>query len=161
MDESATMLTLVTRSLRARAAWLLAAFYLICVMSPALTLTLGSGKSVACLVQDNHSSSASHIHPVPSAGVHHVDADPAQQESDGKMSAVADAADELSAGDHGSDDTHRHRSNQCCGLSCVSALPAAMPDVGRPAVLTTTHQALVVQVLGNKPSKPLYRPPIA
>ena len=120
------MLTLVTRSLRARAAWLLAAFYLICVMSPALTLTLGSGKSVACLVQDNHSSSASHIHPVPSAGVHHVDADPAQQESDGKMSAVADAAEELSAGDHGSDDTHRHRSNQCCGLSCVSALPAAM-----------------------------------
>lgn len=155
------MLTLVTRSLRARAAGLLAAFYLICVMSPALTLALGGGLSAACLVQENHNSSAAPVHPFQSAGVHHVDADPAQQESRGTISASADAAGELPAGDHGSDDTHKHRGNQCCGLSCVSALPAAMPDVGRPAVLTTTHQALVVQVLGNKPSKPLYRPPIA
>lgn len=152
------MLTLVTTALRARAAGLLAIVYLICVMSPALTLALGSGRNAACLLQEYHSSGTVHVHPVQSTGVHHVDADPAQQESRGTTSA---SADELSEGDTDSDDKHERRNNRSCGMSYVSALPAAIAVVGYPAVPTTTHQALVVQVLGNKPSKPLYRPPIA
>ncbi|WP_156402700.1 MULTISPECIES: hypothetical protein [unclassified Bradyrhizobium] len=157
------MLTLVTKSFRARAAWLLAIFYVICVLSPALAVAMDAGRNIACLVDEDQHSGASHIHSVQSASVHHVDAesDIAQRAGVGLKAASSEVAGEASGAAHGSGDTHKHHSNQCCGVSCVSALPAALAEIGQPAIPPAQHQSLLVQVLGTAASKPLYRPPIA
>lgn len=69
------MLKLVTRSMRVKAAWMLAALYVVCVVSPALSFAFGAALNVSCLVDEDHRSGDAHIHSVRDASTPHVHAD--------------------------------------------------------------------------------------
>jgi hypothetical protein len=154
------MLRYLTRSIRVRAAWLLAALYVMCLVLPAVSFAFGAGRNAACLVEEGHSFGKTHIHSVQADG---VDAAPQYlPQANLELKSVSFNTSVESCGvAHGSDDAHKHRSSQCCGLSCVSALPATFAEVGHPAMPPMKRTAAVVQVLADNASKPLYRPTIA
>lgn len=159
-DKAVLMLRYVTRSIRLRAAWLLAALYVLCIVLPAVSFAFGAGRNAACLVEEGYSFGKAHIHSVQADGVHAASEYSPQANLEVK-SASFDTAVESCGVAHGADGAHKHRSSQCCGLSCVSALPATFAEVRHPAMPPMKRQAAVVQMLVDSASKPLYRPPIA
>lgn len=149
--------------MRVKAAWLLAVFYVVCIVSPALSFAFGAERNASCVVEENHLSGGAYIDLARADSVHHVRT--AHQSSPQAnleiRSASFDTVGEASEVIPGSDDTRKHRGSQCCGLSCVSALPAALAEVGQPAVPPMKRSAAVMRVLADKAPKPLHRPPIA
>lgn len=161
------MLVRLTRARRLRAGQLLALVYALCVLAPTLSFALPGSLAVSpCLTDANHVPGMMHVHagtPAPHLhgddklhhgtdvqGVAHSHASTTDDAA--TLAAVPDPAP--TKGPHGS-------SGQCCGLMCLTALPAALVEVVTPSVPTVCRQiAGYVAVADNGPSR-LYRPPIA
>lgn len=136
------MFTRFLRIGRWRMAGLMAVLYALCVLVPAAAFAFGDGSRAAqCLSEENHSlhvhmdASQGHMHSESVSHAHHQNAD--SPDHPGKQSTAG----------------------QCCGLVCLSALPATnlwvqLPTT-KPAAVRT---ARLDKILGQIPPV-LYRPP--
>ncbi|WP_167533038.1 hypothetical protein [Bradyrhizobium cajani] len=144
------MLLRLTRSMRIRVGRLVALAYLFCVLAPAAALAWGSGPAPcladeAELVPAHHQMQASHQHGVPShdhAGAH------AHHQT---------AAQDAPAPHHQGKGT----AGPCCGMMCVSALPADLPVVAKPLLPVSACTPEIVASLHSAAPPLHYRPPIA
>ena len=118
------MLVRLTRRKRLRAGWLIALAYLLCVLAPTISYALpGAHTPARCLTDENHVPGMVHVHSEPQ----HVHADGHAHDhaaaqglaagDDDSMSMTSDSTSVPEKAKHSSD-------GQCCGLMCVTALPA-------------------------------------
>lgn len=139
------MMRRLTRNAKWRAASLLVLAYVFAVLAPAAanafapsppSLAHHAGKRVAA--QNHAKPSIAHAH----AGAEHVHHQDGAQNSDQSSDQVG--------GDL-----------QCCGLACISALPASLLDVPAPTMPKSVRlPASYVDVADRAPPR-LYRPPIS
>lgn len=155
------MLRRLTRTGRLTAARVLALAYLLCVLAPALSFAFaGAARATPCLTEEEHGRGIVHVHEHVAAASQHVHAD---GHSD-HHSAVAEAAEDaaaaaqptLPAGDH-----HKSAGGQCCGMVCVSALPATLTDVVRPDAPRSNCVSATYRAIADNTPPQHYRPPIA
>jgi hypothetical protein len=154
----------LTRTRRWRAGRLLAFVYLLCVLAPTISFALPGSQAVApCLTDASHLPGMIYLHTeVPSRHVHndsHV-----HDHSGAHSQAIALDADRstsmaLNAKSVPEKAPHSH-DGQCCGLMCVTALPATLTDIVRPSgpVALCAIEGYC-KVTDNAPPR-LYRPPI-
>jgi hypothetical protein len=159
------MLMSLTRLKRVRAGRIVALIYLLCVLAPTISFALPGLHSLAsCLTDTNHVPGMMHVHAeAQTAHVHrdghvhdhavgHSHASP----SDDAASIQASTAPEQtpSKGSHSSD-------GQCCGLMCVTALPATVIDIVKPAAPTALCEVEGFRNVADSAPPRLYRPPIS
>jgi hypothetical protein len=139
------MLIGLTRAARSRVASAVALFYLLCVLAPAAAFAIGdAARVVNCLTDDNHGLRSAHVH-----YAHQHEGGKAHVHGDGTTDEHTKAPD-----GKGSD-------AQCCGVICLSALPASISEVQTPALpAMAVVSANQENVAGKAPDR-LYRPPIA
>jgi hypothetical protein len=159
------MFVRLTKAGRLRAGLLVALVYMLCILAPTLSFALPGSHAVSpCLTDANHVAGIIQVHAeAPAAHLHaggHTH-DPALAHShasplDGVALIKASAIPEQtpSKGSHSSD-------GQCCGMMCLSALPAALVEIVTPSVPTASQEVEgYLEVADNGPSSH-YRPPIA
>jgi hypothetical protein len=155
----------LTRMKRVKAGWFVALIYLLCVLAPTLSFALPGSRAVTpCLTEAAHGPRIVHIDG--DAPIQHV-------HNDGRMHDHAAAhAHAISEGDQRSNSValngksvpekapHSH-DGQCCGLTCVSALPVTLNDIVKPsAPVALCEVEGYRKVTDNAPPR-LYRPPIS
>ena len=159
------MFVQLTRAKRLMAGRLVVLVYALCILAPTLSFALPGSHAVSpCLSDANHVPGMMHLHAnAPAAHVHgdgtkhdhtvtHSDASPSHDLASIKASVVPEQAP--SKGAHASD-------AQCCGLMCLTALPAMLVEIVTPSVPTASQEVEgYLEVAGNGPSRH-YRPPIA
>jgi hypothetical protein len=159
------MLVRLTRTKRTKAGWFVALVYLLCVLAPTISYALPGEHSVApCLTHDGHMSGMMRVHSdAPARHVH----------SDGHVHEHAAAHHVVDVvGDHiptkiGSnskqvpENAPHSPDGQCCGLMCVSALPATLIDIATPSVPTAICQFEGYRKVTDNAPHRLYRPPIS
>ena len=158
----ALMLVGLTRTQRRRAGGLIALAYLFCVLAPTLSFALpGSQATPYCLTDEDHVPGMAHDH---HEGAMHVHKDGHAHHHSGVQvhadsSADHDAKPVALKGDAGPVKAPHAADGKCCGLTCVTALPATLVTVAKPPVpnavrVSDNHRKLA----DNAPSR-LYRPP--
>lgn len=133
------MFVRLTHRMRIRAGWLVALLYLLCVVAPGGAMALGA--AAPCLPADTspalHGHGGDHDHGMMHAEHHHPDAGDAGHHHDGKAAP-----------------------GPCCAMLCVSAMPAELPTIAKPAQPSAIHLASTDRTLPGKAPPLLYRPPI-
>jgi hypothetical protein len=157
------MFVRLTKAGRLRAGRLVALVYMLCVLAPTLSFALPGSEAVSpCLTDADHVPGMMHVHAESPTAYLHADGhtpDPALAHShalDGVASIKASAAPEQapSKGSHSSD-------GQCCGLMCLSALPAALVEIVTPSVPTASPEVEGYREVADNGPSSHYRPPIA
>ena len=119
--------------------------YLLCVLAPTAAFAIGDGSRIVnCLTNDNHGLQSAHIH-----HLHQHDSGKAHVHADGTSHGHSKAP-----GGKSSD-------GQCCGLICLSALPASVSEVQTPALPAMVAVSADQEDVAGKTPDRLYRPPIA
>jgi hypothetical protein len=158
------MLVRLTRARRWKAGRLLAFVYLLCVLAPTISFALpGSHAASPCLTDASHAPGAAHMHnDAPAPHVH----------KDGHVHDHSGASAHVNSGDDRSVSTALngrsvpekapHSSDgKCCGLMCLTALPAAVTDLVKPSVPMALYDVEGYRkVTDNAPFR-LYHPPIS
>jgi hypothetical protein len=147
------MLLQLTRAMRIKVGRIIALAYLFCVLAPAAALAWGSGPapclnetSLADLVPAHHQMPGVHLH----GGVSHDHAEAHAHHH----AAAQDAPAPHRHGDKGT-------AGPCCAMMCVSALPADLPTVAKPAAPVSACAPDIVASLHSTAPPLHYRPPIA
>ena len=133
--------------------------YMLCILAPTLSFAMPGSHAISpCLTDANHVPGIMHLHANgPAAHVHgdgsRHDHAVAPSHASRSHKALAVPEQTPSKGSHSSD-------GQCCGLICLSAIPASLVEILTPSV-PTASQAVerYLEVAGNGPSRH-YRPPI-
>lgn len=154
------MLVRFNKARRLRAAWLLALVYMLCVLAPGVSFAFSDGSRAApCLTDENHAFGIVHVHEV-KAPAQHVHADGHTHEHPGSH-----AASGLSAGN---DETpvpasghHKAPGAQCCGMVCLSALPATIFEIVTPSMPMLAYVSETYRNVADNAPPRLYRPPIS
>jgi hypothetical protein len=147
------MLTQLTRIMRIKAARILVALYAFCLVAP-VSLAFADSALAHCLTSPTQVKHVGHAHGE-AAHVHQGMAD-----HDHQASANAESADTMH--DHAgmTDSGGKSTAPACCGVMCVSALPASMFEL---TPRTMIHASVVASsdagISGEAPDL-LYRPPI-
>ena len=159
------MLVRLSRMKRLRAGWLVALIYLLCVLAPTISFALPGSQAVApCLIDASHVSGMVRVRTeVPAWHVHndthghdhygahsHAISDDAQR----SMSMALNGKPVPEKAPHSSD-------GQCCGLMCVTALPAAVIDIVKPSAPTALPEVEGCRKVTDNAPPRLYRPPIS
>lgn len=149
------MLTQLTRVMRVKAARILVALYAFCLVAP-ISLAFADSALAHCLTGPTQVQHVGHVHgeaALVHQGMTHADHDhqaSANTESTGAMH------DHAGMTDPGGKST----ALACCGVMCVSALPASMFEL---TPRTMTHASVIASsdagISGQAPDR-LYRPPI-
>src|SRR5882762_383589 len=126
------MLTSLTRLKRLRAGWIVSLLYLLCMLAPTISFALPGSHAVApCLTDASHLPGMVHVHT--EASTQHIHKDGHGHDHSGVHSHVNSDGDQHSMSialngelvpakaPHSSD-------GQCCGLMCITALPATLID---------------------------------
>lgn len=142
------MLSRLTKAKRLRAAIVLALFYALCSVAPAAAFAFGDGTRVAhCLTGDDdhglhgaqpheHAAASTHTHADGTSHDHGKKADAGKPDENGKTS-----------------------DGKCCGLICVSALPASFTNGNLPDLPRVASVAPVERYATGQPPGRLDRPP--
>jgi hypothetical protein len=155
----------LTGTRRLRAGWFVALIYLLCVLAPTLSFALPGSRAVTpCLTEAAHVPGI--VHMLADAPIQHV-------HNDGHMYDHAAAhAHAISEGDRRSNSValngksvpekarHSH-DGQCCGLTCVTALPATLTDIVKPSGPTALCEIRGYRKVSDNAPPRLYRPPIS
>jgi hypothetical protein len=159
------MLTGLTRLKRLRAGWIVALIYLLCVLAPTLSFALpGSGAVTPCLTEAAHGPGIVHLHS--DAPIQHARTDGGEHDH-AKMHAHAGSSDlgrSMSVAINAKPVPEKapHSSDgQCCGLTCVTAFPAALIDIVKPAAPTALYEVEGHRKVTDNAPAILYRPPIS
>jgi len=159
------MLTSLTRLKRVRAGWIVALIYLLCVLAPTISYALPGNHAVApCLTDENHVPGMVHVkNEMPTQHVHkdgyvhnHSGAHShASTDGDDRPMSMAPAAPSIpEKAPHSSD-------GQCCGLMCVTALPATLIDIVKPSAPTALCEVRGDRKVTDNAPPRHYRPPIS
>jgi hypothetical protein len=158
------MLVRLTRAKRLWAVRFAVLVYALCILAPTLSFALPGSQAVSpCLTDASHVPGMVHVHAqAPAAHLHangtmhdhaavHSHAGPSH---DTAAIKAAMSPEQSPAKGHTS-------GTECCGLMCLTALPATLVEIVTPCV-PTAAQAIEIyrEVADNGPSL-LYRPPIA
>jgi hypothetical protein len=153
----------LTRASRWKAGWLLSLVYLLCVLAPAISFALPGSHAVAlCLTDENHVPGLVLVrNEMPTQ---HVQADGHVHDHSGGHSHANSEADHpsMSMNAKSVPEKSPHSSEgQCCGLMCVTALPATLIDIAKPAApMALCEVEGYRKVTDNAPPRH-YRPPIS
>jgi hypothetical protein len=147
------MFSLITRSMRIRMGWLVAAAYLFCVLAPAAALA--TGNAAPCLTDDVQVTVA-HM-PDHHADGAHVHGDTAHDHAGAHAHHHAAVPD--------TPVPHQHDGNNapgpCCAMMCATALPADLPSIAKPVQPVSVCAPEVASLVHDTTPPLLYRPPIA
>lgn len=155
------MLVRLTGTQRQRAGWFVALVYLFCLLVPTFAFALpGNQASQHCLTDQGHMSGMVHLHPEDMMQVHrgeHVQHSDLQAVPDPSVGHVAEFAavtsDPIPAkAPHATD-------GKCCGLMCVTALPAPLVAAVQPSGMTALRVFDNYRKLPDSTPSRLYRPP--
>lgn len=154
------MLVRLTRVKRLRAGWLVALAYLLCVLAPTISYALpGVHAPAPCLTDENHIPGMVHVHSEPqhvhdNGQIHdHAAAQAHFGDVDHSMSVASDSKSAPEKAPHKS-------GGECCGLMCVTAIPAKVVDIVKPAAPTAVCDVEGYQNVADNAPPRLYRPPI-
>jgi hypothetical protein len=158
------MFTSLTRLKRLRAGWIVALTYLLCVLAPTLSFALpGSRAASPCLAEAavGHTHMDASIQHVRIDGRGHDHANAHSHGSSGDLDRAMSTAIK-SENDKSVPEKAPHSSDgQCCGLMCVTALPATLNDIAKPsAPMALCEVEGYLEVTDNAPPRH-YRPPIS
>jgi hypothetical protein len=165
------MLGRLTRAGRLRAGGILASIYMLCVLMPALSFAFADGALAApCLTGPDHAMGIVHVHET-AAGIvhdgsrppgHHAKSAKAGQHDDMRIAShSAMTSADIEAPSIPAHDGHKAPGAQCCGMVCISALPASATDFVSPTAPTSRCASETYQNVAGKAPSTLYRPPIS
>lgn len=149
------MLTQLTRVMRVKAARILVALYAFCLVAP-ISLAFADSALAHCLTSPAQVQHAGHVH----GEAAHVHQGMTHADHDRQAPANTESADAMH--DHAgmTDSGGKSTAPPCCGVMCISALPASMFEL---TPRTMTHASVVASsdagISGEAPDL-LYRPPI-
>jgi hypothetical protein len=155
----------LSRTKRLRAGWFVALFYLLCVLAPSMSFALPGGHAVApCLTDDNHVPGMVHVHNQGPA--QHVHADGRLHDHSAAHSHASSSGDDrlvsIALNEKQVPEKAPHSSDgQCCGLTCVTALPATLVDIVKPSTPTAIFAVESYRKVTDNAPPRLYRPPIS
>lgn len=145
---------------RLRAGRLVALVYLLCVLAPTLSFALPDSQAVSpCVAGAEHVPGMMHVH-----AASHVHADEHKHNHATAHSHMGPPDDiplvqastvpeqTPSKGSHSSD-------GKCCGLMCLSALPATLVEVATPSVPRASTEADRFREVAESGPSERYRPP--
>jgi hypothetical protein len=150
-----------------KAGWFVALTYLLCVLAPTISYALPGAHAIApCLTDESHVPGMVHVHnEMPTQHVHqdghvhdhsgghsHANSDGDQRSMSTSMAPGADSVPNKAP--HSSD-------GQCCGLMCITALPAALMDIVKPSAPTALCEVEGYRKVADNAPPRLYRPPIS
>jgi hypothetical protein len=160
---SVEMIIGLSRTRRLKAGWVVALSYLLCVLAPTLSFALpGSHAVTPCLSEAAHGP-----------GIVHMDMDtPIQQiRIDDHVHDHANVHSYPSSGDQDRSMALNGKSvpekaphspgEQCCGLTCVTALPAMLTDIVKPTGPMVLCGVEGYRKISDNGPPRLYRPPIS
>jgi hypothetical protein len=159
------MFVRLTRAKRLGAGWFVALVYLLCVLAPSISFALPGSRAVTpCLTEAAHVPGIVHMHT--DAPIQHVHMDghvhdhanvhlhASSDDLDRSMSMALNAKSVPEKAPHSSD-------GQCCGLMCVTALPATLNDIVKPSAPTALCEVEGCRKVTDNAPPRLYRPPIS
>ena len=137
------MLNRLTKKLRWRAAVAVTVFYALCTIAPGLALAFADASTlVHCLSDDHRGAEKSRAH--------------AHDHEDGLSHSHADDG----ASPFGEAEKDKGTPANCCGIFCITALPASLHlAVGEPVHGSALTPALHDRLTGRGPDR-INRPPI-
>ena len=154
------MFSRLTQGLRWRWARALAAMYLCCVLAPGAAYAFGDGVAARCALAGLHQAAMSQAHEGGAEGGAH-----AHHNHGGGVQGAHDHGAMHAASHVPAPDPPAHHSDKadkmCCGLACLSALPAVFAAVSPPEFVAAADLPLRVQALAALAPARLYKPPIA
>jgi len=144
---------------------ILALAYMLCVLMPAISFAFADGALAApCLTDPDHVMGVAHVHEAAAGTVQHVHHDGHDHGDHAKAAHHGDVfGPAKQVADHQAPAGHEHKDPgaQCCGMVCVSALPATATEFVAPSAPTSRcGSGIYRNVAGNSPPT-LYRPPIS
>ena len=153
----------LAKAKRVRAGWLLALVYLLCVLAPTASFALPGEHALApCLTDENHVPGVPHIRNV--SAPRHIDRAGRPHDHSGShahTSAIVQDVNSIAADrDHDADRNSHAPDGQCCGLFCLTALPAALVSVAAPSRAMSLCATRVDRPVADNGPDHHYRPPI-
>lgn len=166
IGSSARMFVRLTKSKRLRAGWCLALVYLLCVLAPGISFAFSDGSRVApCLIDDDHSLGIVHMHQLGERASQHVHMDfHGQFASHSQLGQLGNFDDVTSASNEASSPApqqHKTSGVGCCGMVCVSALPATVAEIVKPVALISVCKGENYRNIAGSAPLSHYRPPIS
>ena len=150
---------------RLRAGWIIALLYLLCVLAPTISFALPGSHAVApCLTDASHVPGMVHVHT--EAPTQHIHKDGHRHDhsgahshlnSDGDQRAMSVALNGMPAPEK----APHSLDGKCCGLTCVTALPATLIDIVKPSAPTALCEVEGCRKVTDNAPPRLYRPPIS
>jgi hypothetical protein len=158
------MFSRLTQGRRWRWARALAAMYLFCMLAPGAAFAFGDGVAARCALAGLHQAAMAQPVDQDAHAHHHGDGMAAHSVHDhGAMQAKA--GDVRFASYVPASDPPSHHSDKadkmCCGLACLSALPAVFAAVSPPEFVAGAELPLPARALAALTPARLYKPPIA
>ncbi len=159
------MLTGLTRLKRLRAGWIVALLYLLCVLAPTMSFALPGSHAVApCLIDASHVPGTVHVHT--EAPTQHVHNNGHMHDHAAALSHANSGGDQRSTsialnGKRASEKAPHSSDGQCCGLMCVTALPAPLIDIVKPSAPPALCEVEGYRKATDNAPPRLYRPPIS
>jgi hypothetical protein len=159
------MFVRLTRVKRLGAGWFVTLVYLLCVLAPSISFALPGSSAIApCLTEASHVPGMTHVHI--EAPIQHVhmdgyvhDRSVAQTHA---SSGDQDRSMTVAVHDRSVPEKAPHSSDgQCCGLMCVTALPATPNDIVKPSAPTALCEVEGCRKVTDNAPPRLYRPPIS
>lgn len=156
------MLVRLTKAGRIKAGRLLALVYMFCVLTPSLAFAFSDGPLAApCLTENEQGFGIFQVHE--ERAVHsHLDGH-AHHHADVAVSSLSDAREHFVTGSApngtGPAEHHQKSGGTCCGMVCVTALPAFIIDLSVPSAPASRCAAETYRRLADDPLPTPYRPP--
>lgn len=147
------MLVRLTKPVRAKAGWLVALLYLLCVLAPGVALALGDAAS--CLMTELPASGAAHIQDG-AQPVHAASVAPQHGEEHQHRADAGGATHDHAEHQHGG----KGSAGPCCAMLCISAIATDSPAVATPVQPISFCVPEIFQRLPGEAPPLLYRPPI-
>ena len=153
----------LTRTRRVGAGWFVALIYLLCVLAPTLSFAMPGSRAVTpCLTEAVHGPGVVPVrNEMPTPHIHR----------DSHVHDHANVHSHASSGDHDRSIAQNGKSTpekaphshdgQCCGLTCVTALPATLADIVKPDAPTALCEIEGSRKVTDNAPPRLYRPPIS
>src|SRR5258708_24303366 len=151
----------LTGSKRLRAGWFVALIYMLCVLAPAISFALPGSQAVSPCLTD-----ASHVPGMVEVSTRHVHNDGHVHDHSGGHSHPNSAGDyramSMALNTQSVPEKAPHSSDgQCCGLMCVTALPATLLAIVKPSAPTALCEVEGTRKVADNAPPRHYRPPIS
>jgi hypothetical protein len=161
------MLTRLTKARRLLAGRVLALAYMLCVLMPAMSFAFADGALAApCLSDPDHAMGIMHVHETPAGTVQHVHRDAhdhgghANAAHHDDMSGLGKRSADARLPSH-SGDGQKAPGAQCCGMVCITAMPASVAEFAAPSAPTSRCALDAYRSVAGNSTPIRYRPPIS